>query len=111
MKLANVSIKRFMVGGITAAAMVLPFTLPSAALASRGSRDVRGNLPTRAQQLVGDQGMKHQSASANQQFQEHQYSAEPSQDHQYTVLPINHPDVAEQAINPTLNPTKPMNIN
>jgi hypothetical protein len=111
MKLVNVSIKRFMVGGVTAAAMILPFALPSAALASRGSRDVRGNLPVHAEHLVSNQAMGYQQTPASHQFRGYQYSVETSQGHQYTVSPNSPLSVAQQAMNPSMNSTKPMNIN
>ncbi len=103
MRLTNVSIKRFMVSGLTAAAMMLPFTLPSAALASRGSRDVRGNLPTQAQQVLQNETWDHHAPTlAYQRFQA------PVQ--QQNTPNTDHLSLAERAINTTLNPRKPINI-
>lgn len=89
-------VKRFLIGGIGSAALILPLTFwAGTAQASMGSRDVRGNLPSRATEVMGTQPQ-----------------AKPTVHHIARVQPTNLQNLtpAERAINPVLNPDKPINL-
>lgn len=93
MDIQTLSIKRMVMGGLTAAMLVLPITFTAgAAQASRGSFDVRGNPSERAMAVTGETA-KSQAAAV------------PASSSDQT----SHLTLAQRAINPVLNPNKPVN--
>ncbi|MDA0266142.1 MAG: hypothetical protein O3A14_04090 [Cyanobacteria bacterium] len=91
------SVKRLLVGVITSAALILPLSLfAGSAQASMGSRDVRGNLPARAAEMVG-------------QHPQVQPSIHPAV--RQTQIDARVLSLTERAINPVLNMNKPINTN
>jgi hypothetical protein len=95
MNIQKLSIKRYVLGGFTAAALLLPLTIfaGSARAESLGSHGVRGELPVREAQLLG-QNPHSSGLSMTQPVQ-----ANPQ-----------HLSLAERAISAS-NPNKPRNSN
>lgn len=91
----TLSVKRFFMGGLTAAALILPLALTTgAAQASRGSMDVRGNPNEQTMQVTGE----------TPRVQPVLYSS-------HVTTPPKDLSLAQRAINPVYNPNKPLNHN
>jgi hypothetical protein len=95
MKTQIFSVKRYVLGGLTAAAMLVPIaSFAGAAQASMGSHGVRGELPPREAQLLG---IKPQTPAPGLYPVSQSVQTQPQ-----------HLTLAEQAISPS-NPNRPMN--
>ncbi|WP_155524019.1 hypothetical protein [Nodosilinea nodulosa] len=98
MKTQKFSAKRYVLSGMTAAALLVPMaSFTGTAQASMGSHGVRGELPSREAQMLGEK--PHAPAPGMFPITTKSHSN-----------PQN-PSLTERAINPVLNPNKPSNVN
>ncbi|WP_155523770.1 hypothetical protein [Nodosilinea nodulosa] len=93
MKTQKSAVKRYLLGGLTAATLLIPVVgLASSAQASMGSHGVRGEMPAREAQTPGEKPQNTGIYPVSQSVQ----------------TKPQHLSVAEWAINP-LNPNRPLN--
>ena len=93
MKNRTFSTRKVLMGGLTAAVLALPLTLMAgSAQASRGSYSVRGEPNARTMEVTGEQPSMVYPKS-----------------HAVTQPDTQNLSLSERAINPVLNPAKPIN--